>query len=121
MTVDEILRRICALVAMPPSARPISIERLADIAGVSKRTIYDISFGEKIRKHTAVRLEKALVLLENDQIRFKIYRNKPSVVSIVDPHPPQVTIQRVTFQNGRPKVSFQAINPLAFPLFDKSN
>lgn len=118
MDATEIVRRIRALLAMPESERPISVDRLESIAGISDGLVYKIAKSGVMQQKSIVRLSRALELVENDQIAVKMVHKKPSQVSIRSPKPPQINVQRVTFVNGRPKIEIIAINPRAFPVLD---
>ena len=118
MEQDEIVRRLRVIISTPPKERVISVDRLESVAGVADRVIYDIAKSGKMAKKSEIRLSRALTLVENDQIHVKKVYTKPSIVTIRPPKPPQIIIQRVTFVNGRPKVTFQAVNPRAFPVLD---
>ena len=124
MTAAEILRRLRALIAMEPKKRPVTIDRLERVAGVSDNTVYDICRNGTMQEKTRARMERALTLVENDQLVVKprsgtaaLFRTKSSE-SVRAPQPPQVNVQRVTFTERGPRVVTTAVNPRTFPEFD---
>lgn len=115
MDEAEIVRRLRALLEMAPDKRPISITQLEKIAGVADKTVYDICKIGRMQRKTKSRLEKALLLVENDQLVMKRDSDKRINVSIRDPQPKMVIMQRVEFTSTGPKVRSVAANPLSFP------
>lgn len=116
----EIVRRLKALLALPRGKRPITVDRLEEIAGVAQNTVYEVAKTGRMQKKTRVRLTRALELVENDQLVIKKRPNLPTLISLRDPKPPQVVVQRVEFTAKGPKVRLLAINPLAFPELDQT-
>lgn len=126
MTPDEIRRRLRALIALPKDERPISIDRLEQVAGVSENAVYTVARGEAMQERTRVRLAKALLLVENDQVVIR-RGNRTSIepderrdrILTRAPRPPMQTHTRLAFTPAGPKVVFEAVNPRAFPKLDK--
>ena len=124
MTAAEIVRRLRALVAMEPKKRPVTIDRLERVAGVSDNTVYDICRNGTMQEKTRARMERALTLVENDQLVVKprsgtaaLFRTKSSE-SVRAPQPPQVNVKRVVFTENGPKIQIRPVNPLSFPVLD---
>lgn len=121
MTPKEILRRIRALVAMHPSERPISLDRLEQLSGYSGDLSVIIEGKGGMHERTRIRLGRALEWVENDQVVIGKIQGKrgggstSASVHIRAPQPPQVTVRRVTFTPGGPRIQFVAVNPRTFP------
>lgn len=120
MKDEEIVRRLRALIALPPKQRPISIDRLEKVAGVSDNEVYEVARVGRMQKKTSTRLGRALTLVEGDQLVIKRGQSNsfppvPAKVTIRPPQPKQVNVQRVEFTSRGPVVRFVATNPRAFP------
>jgi hypothetical protein len=120
MTKDEIVRRLKALIAIAPKLRPISVDKLEHVAGIADNEVHKIAKRGTMQEKTRVRLERALLLVENDQLVFKrgvgtTFPPTPAKMTIRDPKPPQVNVQRVEFTENGPRIRFVATNPRAFP------
>lgn len=105
---------------MAPKDRPISINKLELVAGVSDNEVYEVARVGRMQEKTRVRLGRALSLVENDQVVVKrgngnSFPPTPPKVTVRAAQPPQVNVQRVTFGMGGPRVEFVATNPRAFP------
>lgn len=122
MSVEEIVRRLRALLALPARQRPISVDKLEKVAGIANNEVYPIAKNGKMQEKTRARLEYALKLVENDQLVIKnshgaaLFR-KPGTIAVRAPQPPQVTVRRITFTEHGPRVRFEVVNPRAFPQF----
>ena len=119
MNDEEIVRRLRALIALPPKQRPISVERLEKVAGVADNEVYEVARVGRMQKKTRARLSRALTLVENDQLVIKRGQSNsfppvPASVTIRAPQPKQLNVQRVEFTAQGPKVRFVATNPRAF-------
>ena len=126
MKADEVLRRIRAVIALPADERPISIDRLEQVAGVGDNEVYKVARAGTMQARTRMRLAKALTLVENDQLvimpgnRKSIYpEERRDWILTRPPRPPMQTHARLAFTSGGPKVVFEAVNPRAFPKLDK--
>jgi len=126
MDKREILRRLAVLIAMPAGVRPISIYRLTALADVGKDTIYTVLERNTMTETTRAKLARALSLVENDQVTFKRANGKVMpdertgmTIQLRAPRKTQATVRRVVFTKDGPKVIYEAVNPLAFPKFDK--
>lgn len=120
MKDSEIVRRLRALIKMAPKDRPISIDKLELVAGVSDNEVYEVARVGRMQEKTRVRLGRALTLVENDQVVVKrgngnSFPPTPPKVTVRAAQPPQVNVQRVTFGVAGPRVEFVATNPRAFP------
>ena len=114
------MRRLRALIALAPKDRPISINKLELIAGVSDNEVYEVARVGRMQEKTRVRLSRALTLVENDQVVVKrgngnSFPHTPPKVTVRAPQPQQRNVQRVTFTSQGPKVEFVATNPRTFP------
>src|SRR5258708_11138879 len=119
MKDTEIVRRLRALIALPPKDRPISINKLELVAGVSDNEVYEVARVGRMQEKTRLRLSRALTLVENDQVVVKrgkghSFPHTPPTVTVRAPQPQQRNVQRVTFTSQGPKVEFVAKNPRAF-------
>lgn len=117
MNEKEVIRRLRALIRTTPNERPITVDRLESIAGISEGELYTIARRGSMRDSTRARLARALTWVENNQVVVRKHPNRPTEVAIVDPKPPQTIATRVEFTEGGPKVRFVALNPLTFPYF----
>jgi hypothetical protein len=125
MDKEEILRRLRALLEMPVEDRPITIYRLERLAGLAKCSIYQIAKSGALGKRGCIRLKKALLILENNQLVVKkrqfIAGSKPggsekAEVSISDvKKPPFIMVKRVHFTANGPRIEFIPTNPNSFP------
>lgn len=119
MTKSEIVRRLRALIALPVKARPISITVLEELAALHKRAIYEIVETRAMSERTRIRLERALVWIENDQVRYTAKKNfvpnQERDVKIEEPKPPCLTVQIIRFTDKGPRIKQVAYNPNAFP------
>ena len=115
MNEVEIVRRVRALVATPPDRRPISVDRVEQLAGLGNGVLYEIGKRGTMSAATRSRLARALVWVENDQVHVKRRANKPSLIRILDPKPPQEVLSSVQMTTKGPRVRFLAVNPRAFP------
>ena len=94
MKDQEIVRRLRALIKMAPKDRPISIDRLELVAGVSDNEVYEVARVGRMQEKTRVRLGRALTLVENDQVVVKrgngnSFPPTPPKVTVRAPQPPQ--------------------------------
>jgi len=125
MTAKEILRRIRALVAMHPSERPISLDRLEQLAGINGEVAHMLRGKGSMHERTRIRLSRALEWVENDQVVVGKVQGKrgggstSASVHLRAPQPPQVTVRQIQFTSSGPKVRFVALNPNAFPKLSK--
>jgi hypothetical protein len=115
MTKEEIVRRLRALLATKPEERPIKVERLAHVAGLSLRGLRHIAAEGTMQDASRVRLARALTWVENDQVVVKKTPNRPTVVTIRPPQPPQENVLAVDLTKDGPKVRIKAVNPRTFP------
>jgi hypothetical protein len=120
------MRRIRALAKMHPRERPISLDRLEQIAAMPDSGIDQLLQGKGgMQERTRIRLSRALEWVENDQVvvgKVQGIRGggtRPATVTIRAPQPPQVTVRQIQFTSSGPKVRFVAINPRAFPKLSK--
>ena len=115
MTDGEVVRRLRVLVALPEEARPVSITRLEQVAGMAHGEVYEVARRGTAQPNTFRRLSRALEFVENDQIRVRRRANKPSVITIADPKPPQETVMSVRLEADGLKVRTGFHNPRALP------
>lgn len=118
MNAEEIVRRLRALLAIPVGKRPITIHRLEQISGVADNEIYYIVKNGRMQEKTRIRLERALTLVENDQLVIQKHPNRRTEISVRAPQPPQLMVRRVQFTEQGLKVRHVAVNPNAFPELD---
>jgi hypothetical protein len=100
---------------MPPGERYITIDRLESMASIANGVVYEIAKTGRMSTTSRTRLARILEWVENDQIRVKRRPNRPTLISIEDPKPPQETITTVAMTARGPRVQFRAINPRAMP------
>lgn len=126
MKAAEVLRRLRALIALAPGERPISIDRLEQVADVGENEVYKLARGvAKMSERTRIKLARALTLVENDQLVVRP-GNRKSIepeerrdrILTRPARPPMQTHARLAFTPGGPKVVFEAVNPRAFPKLD---
>lgn len=126
MNTEEILRRLRCLIAIPKAERPISVSELERVAGVYGGSAWIAVRDSAMTEKTRLRFERALTLLENDQIKHKpppptprkhanLIVKKKGELYIGPPKPQQVNVTHVSFKSGKPKLRFVALNPKAFP------
>jgi len=125
MDKEEVMRRLKALLDMPVEDRPITVYRLEWLAGLSKCAIYQIVKTGVLGKKTISRLEKAFLIVENDQIVVKkrqfVSGSRPggSIKAEVEisevKKPPMVMVRRVHFTKSGIKTELVPTNPLSFP------
>jgi len=119
LSADELVRRVRALLAMPPQKRPISLYYLEMLAGLSGGAAREIAKTGRMREESRIRLERAFTWIENNQVTIKKrpggpMGSRPAEVTIGPPKPPQVTVSVVRFTATGPKIRSVAFNPLAF-------
>lgn len=119
MTAAEIVRRLNALLALPPKERPISVYYVEELAGLARGQVREIAKAGRMHERTRIRLERALTWVENDQVRIVKHHggpngSRPSDVTIEAPRPPQVTVHIIQFSKQGPRVRSLALNPRAF-------
>jgi hypothetical protein len=114
MPVEEIVRRLRAMLKTPAKLRPISIDKLGEVADVSDRLIYNVCEHGTMQKRTQIRFSRALKLLENGQIVVKKCVAEHLKIKIIDPKPPQKLVHRIKFTENGPKIQTIAVNPNAF-------
>jgi len=112
---EEIIRRVRALIATAPADRPMSVDRVEQLAGLANGVLYEIGKRGTMSAASRSRLARALVWVENDQVQVKRRANKPSLIRILDPKPPQEILSSVQMSAGGPRIRFLAVNPRAFP------
>ncbi len=119
MDQAEIKRRANALLAMPVDDRPITIYRLEMIAGLYPGDLPKVIKSKKLSEKNINRLSRAFELLENNQIPEKNAGSRGSSFEITPAKPPEKVVSRLQFTQNGPKIVFQAINPLSFPVLEK--
>ncbi len=115
MEQDEVIRRLRALLAIPPGQRPISIDMLERAAGISASEVYQIVKRSYMQAGTHRKLARALTLLENDQLVIKFRPNRPTEITVRAPQPPQRLVRVVEVTSKGVKIRTVAQNPNAFP------
>jgi hypothetical protein len=120
VTANEIVRRIRRLLALSSKDRPISVDRLEDVACIGDNEVYKIARSGRMTEATRIRLERALTLVENDQLIVKrgignTFPPTPASYAVRPPKPPQMNVQRVEFTARGPRIRTVATNPRAFP------
>lgn len=115
LTEAEVIRRLRALLAMPPAERPISIDMLERAAGISASEIYPIAKRGSMMAGTLRKLGRALLLLENDQLVIHRHPNLKAEITVRAPQPPLRMVRVVEVTAKGPRLRLVAQNPNAFP------
>ncbi len=115
LTEAEIIRRLRALLAIRPGERPITIDQLEKVAGLSESELYTIARRGTMSAGTLRKLGRALILLENDQLVIKKRPNRPTEITVRAPQPPQRLVRVLEVTSKGVKIRTVAQNPNAFP------
>lgn len=126
MTHDEVIRRLRALMDMPPEKRPIPMKQLEKLAGVSPMHTYQVLRGNmKLQAATKAKYEYALTMLENDRFEYKRVRNgsrwAKNELILKPAKPPCVAVSRIRITKAGPIIERVAVNPRAFPVLPEIN
>jgi hypothetical protein len=126
MTSDEILRRLRALRKHPKNRRPISLYMVAKLTGIDKSHLYALIPNRKrLTESTRIRLERAFLLIENNQVSVKKFfhgSGKPYEYTIKgEAKPVQKMAKRVRMTPKGPVIEFVPVNPMALPELPKIN
>lgn len=115
MTDEEVVRRLRVLVALPGEARPVSITRLEQIAGMAHGEVYEVAKRGTAQPNTFRRLSRALEFVENDQLVIRRRQGKPSIITISDPKPPQKAVMSIRIDGAGLRMQTGFENPRALP------
>src|SRR2546430_14120828 len=102
---------------MAPKDRPISVNKLELVAGVSDNEVYEVARVGRMQEKTRLRLGRALTLIENDQVLVKRGNGNsfpptpPKATALAKAQPPQVNSQRGAFTAAGARGEFVAPKP----------
>jgi hypothetical protein len=127
MSVEEIRRRVFALMNMSREERPIPLYRFARLVGMSDEEMSkEFKRTKTMYEKNRVRYERVLLWVENNQVvceKRKPKRGDKSkdTLIIVDPRPRQKMLSRVRITKDGPRLERVAVNPGAFPVLPNIN
>lgn len=131
LTKDEIVRRLRALLAMPPALRPVTLYELAELACLERKRLYYIAGLEKppgftwdigakgMQDSTQASLSRVFEWIEAGRVSSEKTRRpfmkKAPLRVLPEGVQPCVQMRRIKFDADGFRIERVYVNPLSFP------